>query len=148
MKLSDLNTKIDTESYGTIELFGLMIKDIGWLRDPKTKKLPARDFTVHLMQSHLISPTLDFETVNGWSDDFLLSVATRWLKDQQYDSTKSLPSLSSFDEFEQAVCAYNEELTEESKKLFDSFTKSQQQLTTNLISTLFPVTKAADNIAS
>jgi hypothetical protein len=146
MKLSDLNTKIDTESYGTIELFGLMIKDIGWLHDPKTKKLPARDFTVHLMQSHLISPTLDFETVNGWSDDFLLSVATRWLKDQQYDSTKSLPSLSSFDEFEQAVYAYNEELTEGSKKLFDSFAKSQQQLTTNLISTLFPITKATDNI--
>jgi hypothetical protein len=87
MKLSDLNTKIDIEPYGRIELFGLLTKDVSWLLDPQTKALPAREFTVYLIQSHIISPTLDFETVNGWSDELLISVAARWLKDQQYDST-------------------------------------------------------------
>lgn len=148
MKLSDLNTKIDIEPYGMIELFGLLIKDVSWLLDPQTKALPAREFTVYLIQSHIISPTLDFETVNGWSDELLISVAARWLKDQQYDSTKPLPSLSSFDEFEQAVYAYNDELTEGSKKLLDSFAKSQQQFTTTILSTLFPITQAKDNVFS
>src|SRR6266516_3331728 len=105
MRLSDLNTKIDIEPYGTIELLGLVLKDMDWLGDTQTKALPAREFAVCLIQSHLISPILDIKTVRGWSDDLLAFVANGWLKDQRQRSDDT--AQISFEEFKQTDYAYN-----------------------------------------
>ncbi len=78
IKISDLYTKVSTEAYGTMEFSGLRDKDIRWLSEPQTETLAARDFTAHLVQNQLITPQLDFETVDGWLDDFLLFVASEW----------------------------------------------------------------------
>src|SRR2546428_9569317 len=101
MKVSDLNTKFDTQAYGTMEFFGLSNNDISWLSEAQTEALPAREFTVHFIQSLLITPEIDFETINGWSDDFLILVANGWLKKQQHNKVST--AASSFEEFKHGV---------------------------------------------
>ncbi len=137
MRLSDLNTKIDIEPYGTIELLGLVLKDMDWLGDTQTKALPAREFAVCLIQSHLISPILDIKTVRGWSDDLLAFVANGWLKDQRQRSDDT--AQISFEEFKQTVYAYNDELAGQNRELFDSFLKTQQQFAANLHGIISPI---------
>jgi len=130
IKISDLNTKVDTQAYGTLEFFGLRDKDKTWLLEAQTKALPAREFTVYLIQSHLITPTLDLETITGWPDDFLLLIANEWLKKQQHD--KASMAASSFEELKQGVYIYKDELVKVSSELFDAFT-------TNLKSIMQPI---------
>ncbi len=132
IKISDLYTKVSTEAYGTMEFSGLRDKDIRWLSEAQTETLAARDFTAHLVQNQLITPQLDFETVDGWLDDFLLFVASEWLKHQRYG--KALKSASSFEEFKEGVYTHKDELMVGSRELFEAFSTNLKSVMTPILS--------------
>lgn len=147
MNVSDLNTKIDVEPYGTLELLEFVLNDMSWLDNAKTKELPARTFAVDLIHRHLVSPTLDVETIRGWSDELLVFVVTQWLKSQQ-ESEDTSEIGGSFEKLKQKVYEYHEELVGPSRRIFGSMLETSDWFNKNLKSVMVPTLPPINSIGT
>ncbi len=137
---------IESPTYGVLEFSELILKDMSWLDKEQTQKLPAREFTVQLIYSHLLTPKLNIQEVYDWADDELSFVAVRWLRNQQEEST--LLDTASFEEIKDAVYAYYTALTSETRKQVDALFTSQQQFIEGLSKAFLPSLNLASSIAN
>ncbi len=138
--------KIDSPKYGVMEFSELILKDMTWLDQEPTQKLLARDFIVYLIYNHLLNPKLDMQEVHDLGDDELSFVAVRWLRNQQEDST--LPDTASFEEIKEAVYAYYNALTGETREQINTFFTSQRKFIEDLSKTILPSLNFASSLGN
>lgn len=130
VKVSDLEEtfngepiKVESKTYGIMELSELLLKDELWLDETTTKQLSAREFTVQIIFSHLLSPSLDIQDIHNLPDDELSLIGVQWLNAQQ--NGNKLSDGASFEVFRDVVYENHELFTEEARKQIDGIFTSQ-----------------------
>lgn len=137
---------IESPKYGVMEFSELILKDFSWLDGDRTQNLSAREFTVQLIHSHLLTPKLDAQEVRNWSDDELSIVAVQWVRNQQEEST--LPDAASFEEIKDGIYKYHDSLTSEARKQLDALFKSQMQFINSMSKSFLPSVQLSPSVTN
>lgn len=100
---------IRTHRHGTIKLRWLSVGDMEFLTEQLTLEQSPRQFTAQIIHHQLVSPELDFETVQAWQDRSLARVAQVWARHKD-TLDKLLPeNAEPFEGFRIALRAYIDE---------------------------------------
>lgn len=139
MNVDDLRNepiKIESLSHGMLEFLEFILKDMSWLDQEPTKDLPAREFIIGLIYTHLLIPKLDTEEIRNWEDKELSFVAARWLRSQHEESI--LSDTASFEELKEAIYTYHNALTAETRKQLRDLFASQKHLIDSVSKAISP----------
>lgn len=117
---------VRSHRYGTIHVRRLTFDDVVFVEALFDENLPARDFTVRLIQHQLADPSDAVQGVVHWNDRLLLRVANAWIKHEKLDQTPTSP-VKKFDEFKQIIVDYVARQHRQMQAAMESIQKSYRE---------------------
>ncbi len=125
---------VRSHRYGTIRVRRLTFGDMVFLESLLHDDLPARDFTVKLIQHQVSAPPDAMQDVPHWKKRLLLRVVNAWVERDKLGRNASSP-VATCDEFKQAVTDYVAQQHRQMQAAIESVERSYRETIAPALST-------------